>query len=182
MNLDGAKQATKAYIRASEITLLSGLSTQGVNREIRQLTTSIAPPRDYYWIGIECESARSFSMPARNVVKPPEWVKYGMVIHVSDYAIFQAGDDEPYETMHSQFDLLCSRIVKLVRPQTPGTTWIPSASSAPKFRLVIDHYETDQVVTVDNLCLLGEHTAGLAAMLYSSIRFELFECADLSLI
>jgi hypothetical protein len=182
MNRDGAKQAVKAYIQANEATLLSGLTAQGVNREIRQLTTSIAPPRDYYWIGIECKQARSFSMPARNVIKPPEWVKYDMVVHISDYAIFQTGDDEPYEIMHSQFDLFGDRIVRLIRPQVPGTTWIPSANDAPRFRLTIDHHETDQVVAVDSLCLVGEHQAGLAAMLYSTIRFELFECADLSLI
>ena len=88
MNRNAAKLAIKAFIRANEADLLSGLSAQGVNRELAQVTTSIGPPHAYYWLGIEVASARSFSIPNVNFVKPPEWARHEMVIHMSDYAIF----------------------------------------------------------------------------------------------
>ena len=183
MNRNAAKLAIKAFIRANEADLLSGLSAQGVNRILAQVTTSISPPSAYYWIGIEVASAKSFSLPNVNFAKPPEWARHEMVIHMSDHAIFQIGDDEPYETMHSNFDLLGDRIVRLVRPQVPGTTWIPSADATPRFQLQYGPGEGDQIVTINSLCMVGEVTAGLAAMLYAQVRFVLFEeCVDLDLL
>lgn len=182
MNRNAAKLAIKAYIRANEVSLLSGLSAQGVNRELAQVTTSVGPPHAYYWLAIEVASAKAFSMPNVNLAKPPEWARHEMVIHISDYAIFQTGDDEPYEAMHSNFDLLGDRIVRLVRPQVPGVTWIPSAGAVPRFQLQYGPGEGDQIVTVVSPSMVGEVPAGLAAMLYAQIRFVLFECADPSLL
>lgn len=183
MNRNAAKLALKSFIRANETDLVTGLSAQGENRELAQVTTSIAPPVAYYWIGIECTNARSFSLPDNvNAAKPPEWVRYEMVIHISDYAIFQTGDDEAYETMHSHFDLLGDRIVKLIRPQVPGQTWIPSEDATPRFLLQFAPGDADKIVGVNSLSLVGEVSAGLAAMLYTTIKFVLHECADLSLL
>lgn len=172
MNRDASKSAVKSFIRAYEADLLFGLSTQGVNRELAQVTTSISPPRAYYWIGIEDVRAKEFSIPNVNVAKPPRWARHEMAIHISDYDIFQIGDDEPYETMHSHFDLLGDRIVEIIRK----ARYIPSINACPRFELQYGEGESDQIVTIDSLSLVGEVSAGLAAMLYSVIRFTLFEC------
>lgn len=172
MNRDASKQAVKAFIRANQVDLLAGLSAQGVNRVLAQVTTSISPPSAYYYVGIENVRTTELSMPNFNVIKPPRWARHEMAIHLSDYDIFQVGDDEPYETMHSHFDLLGDRIAEIIRK----ARYIPSSDACPRFELQYGEGESDQVVTIDSLSLVGEVSAGLATMLYSVIRFTLFEC------
>ncbi len=184
MNTDAVKTGIKTLINTNKATLLTGLTSQGKAREIVHLTKAIStPPTGYYFVGIHVLEAtgRSRSGVIANTSQPPRSAEYECIIHVEDYAIPVAGEEELYETIQEQFDDFVDRIADLIEDQA----WIPDASTSPRYRLPREKdAKTDRRILRSN-AQQGwfDEAEQFHSMFTAQLRFTLLEqCVDTSLL
>jgi hypothetical protein len=177
MNVTAAKAAIKSLLDLNSSTLVTSLTQQGQARVIKHLTTTVlTPAKQYFFVAIHHEETaeRSKNAGVANASMPPRAAEYNIVIHVEDYAISVAGEDELFETAQANFDKFVDRVVKLIKEQA----WI---GTSPRYRLPRDAApEADRrVLRSDSLQAWYDDAEQYHAMLTSQIRFTLIdECVD----
>lgn len=172
MNENAVRQAIKTLITNNASTLVTGLTFQGQPREIHQITTSLfTPPTGYYFIAISCISnIETIRTGFKTTAVPPSQATYQMSIEVSDYAIATDSDEEPFEQMDTDFQILTDRLISLLREER----WIVNTSKSTQYRL-----DNERRITKNNLSQIWEDAAQYHAMLYCRVTFNLIEeCTD----
>lgn len=178
MNTEKAKDAVKSFIAENRDQLMTALVHQGQQRQIVQITTSkLTPLHDYYFIGISCPRARTYSEPGvRTVPNPKGWTDYRMLIEVYDEASIQDGDDEAYETMTGDFDRFVDRIEALLRG-VPYKTGI--GETRLNLKKAAGGGENDRVISRADLSGTWKDTESTnVAWLYAQLEFTLTEQCD----
>lgn len=172
MNEKAAINALYATIDGAKATLVSGITHQGVAREIKGVFKSLlTSPLELYSIHLHCASAEERFIEAANTVRGKDIALYNVEIHIYDYVMPQTIDitQIPFEKMHDDFRLLKGRIVKLIKDDT-----VVFADGDVSFRLV-------DSIRVENRTRWFDEGDQSFPLLYSIIRFELVdECADSS--
>lgn len=172
--------ALKNLIRTNEATLVSGITHQGVDREIKKIALARAvAPDSFYHTLIEVEVATSLPAVQRsNLVKVTERNLYVCAIHIADAALQQTPDVEenPYEKMTLDFRRFTQRIVAVLREagDNGGCFQAPAPNNNGKFRLPTSGPERQVIVRNDDDSWIG--SGGLLNfMLYTRILFTLEE-------
>lgn len=177
MNEAAVVLSLKDLIEQNRDTLTQGLVHQGVNREIRQITTSnLTPISSYYFILIYATDPGEKTNPtsARTTQSGRRMTRYPILIELADEAIYQVGDDEAYETMHNDFRTFCDRLVDLIEKQN-------FIGTEPKAKLE-RNLNNDRAIEKRNLSGTWEDTeSNNWASLYAQLSFALVdECIDTS--
>jgi hypothetical protein len=161
------RQALKDLISNNKSTLVTGLYNQGASRSIKQITySSLTPPQQYYFISIIVEEVSTTARFTSNAAVPPSQALYNVAIEMSDYAIATPGENQLYEKMDADFQLLSDRLVALLREQY----WITDAVTNSKFRLI-----NTREVNKNNLSSIWSDAAAYHALLYCRITFQVIE-------
>ncbi|OGC94084.1 MAG: hypothetical protein A2W25_11925 [candidate division Zixibacteria bacterium RBG_16_53_22] len=175
MNIGAVKAALKSLIETNNATLCTGITHQGQARTLKHVTTSVLTPAiGYYFLAIHVEETLEHTRTGVNAQRPARQTEYDVLLHIDEFPIPVASEDELYETVHADFDKLVSRIVNLIETQT----WI---GTSPKFRLARNAaVEGDRNIIVSNSLQPYFDGAELThAQLISQIRFRLSqECVD----
>lgn len=167
-----ARLAIKALIETNKAALVDDITHQGVDREIKQITTSqFTPYTDFYFISIYSNSTSFTSKVGSRVVAVPSvrQATYEMVIEVLDNAVEQINDQEAFELMDNDFVLITDRIVSLIastnKIQYNGCT----------FKLLKGEDGSDRVVNKQNMSVMGTNrvTGQTEYVLFSQITFSL---------
>lgn len=172
--------ALKNLIEVNEATLVSGITHQGVAREIKKIALArMVAPDSFYHILIEVEATTSLpAIPKSNVVKITERNLYVCAIHVADAAFQQAvsEEDNPYEKMTLDFRRFTQRIVAVLREagDSGGCFQAPAPNNNGKFRLPTSGPERQVIVRNDDDSWIGTGSL-LNFMLYTRILFTLEE-------
>lgn len=176
MDEDGAVNAIVTIINNASSTLVSGLSQNGLDREIAYVSpTLLSMPHDYYGINVHCENAVETRHPEFvNSAEPsPYATEYNMAVVVFENALPDAANDGHFcSTAHSNFRDLCDAVVKLIRRTHK---WIPTQGSSPRYRVKDDNESPGRAVRKENH--LPEPIDG-GYILASTIRFTLVGCND----
>lgn len=177
MNEAAVVLSLKDLIEQNSDILVQGLIHQGVNREIRQVTTSnLTPINSYYFILIYATDPSEKTNPtiSRTTRAGTRTTRYPILIEIADEAIVQVGDEEAYETMHNDFRTFCDRLVDLIEQQN-------FIGTEPKAKLERNP-ANDRAVEKRNLSGTWEDTeSNNWASLYAQLSFTLIdECIDTS--
>lgn len=175
MNETAVLLSIKELIQLNSATLTQDLVHQNVRRSLAQIATSnLTPPNQYYYVLIYVTDAREGSKPtkSRTTQRPTRNAYYDIQIEISDQAMVQIGEDQPYDTLHNDFRRLCDRTVHLIEQQN-------FIGTSPKVKLLRREGE-DRWFTKLNLSGTWQDTESQNwAALYSQIRFTVIdECID----
>ena len=167
------RNAVKELLVDNSNLFVSGLETQGNPRVIHQISKSqLTPPTGYYYINIYVTTVDVEDNPKFKTTSiPPSQAIYSINIEISDYA-YQAIDDEDqlFEKMDGEFQLLTDRIVAKIRE----SRWITDNSTSKEFKLY-----NSRRVSKNNLSTSWEEASQYHALLYSRITFQVIdECTD----
>ena len=172
--------ALKTLISDNESTLLTGITFQGGQKTIHQITTSnLTPPSGYPYILIYCtevlEESNLSTGASPTVRHPKRRAPYQIRIEITDQAIVRSDDNQAYEQSHKDFRLFIDRIVNLIRTQT----WI---GTSPKTQLNRSAGVDDRVIRKQNLSGTWQDVEkNWWATLHSVLSFELIDgCVDTS--
>lgn len=182
-------QAIENLINSNISTLLSGLNSQGTERDEYQVVgTSLAPAQLYYFISIDINrvrySSRSEGVPTQ-AAPQLRTAEYDCVIGVTDAASLEVNDPEPYRLMHKAFRKFSDRVVALFEDQ--NLRWLNAPGNVAKYELKRSSGRTvggsDRAVEKNNLSGTYIDQEQEYSLLHSQITFTLVDhCHDTSLL
>lgn len=150
--------------------LVSDLTQQGEARVIHQVSTStLTPPTGFYAILVTCSNSREadFVRPSNigvNVRPTAKRIKeYDIEITVGDEAVLSSEDEEPFEKVDHDFQLFTNRIAQLIIQK-----------DIDKEINLLEGRQIDQLNESD----FWDSADGTVAMLYSQLRFTIYEMDD----
>ena len=172
MNTKATKAALKTLLETNVATLVAGLEAQGEVRSIEHISTSVlTPAKGYFFIALHQTEADDHSRiigSMANTSTPLPESYHNIVVHIEDYAIASARDDELFEEAHENFDDFVDRIVALIRAQT--------AIGGMKLLRSTDPSADRNVRRSDALQQWSDEAEKFHAMLYAQLSFILVEC------
>jgi len=171
MNIDAAVSAISEWLENNKDGFVSGISHQGVDRQIAEISPTILnPPSQYYVIAVHVRRATETLSDIRNSPGQRPVVRYDVEVHISDLAVPQSSDTVPYDTVHADFRTVVSRIVYGLR----GARWFPDSTSSPRYRLDLP---AATISVEDRTAWYGQNSE--YPILYAVISFSLLnECGD----
>lgn len=182
MNEAAVIQGLDTLISENIETLISGMSKGGQPRSQYIITqTSLTPLSQYLYIALDItettgQSVADNGMPRQHAKPPLREARYTVVIGVTDMAILQEGEEQPYEKLHRDFRRFTDRLVDLVEEQR----WI-TGPEAQKYELLRTGATSDRAVRKRNMSgPYYDQDSGMGwFILYSQIEFTLLErCPD----
>lgn len=163
-------------------TLMTGMTKGGNQRTHYKITQTILTPLvEYLYIAIDINETTGQSVPdngmPRQQAQPSlREARYTVVIGVTDVAILQEEEEQPYEKLHRDFRRFTDRLVDLVEEQR----WI-RGPEAQKYELLRTGATSDRAVRKRNMSgpYYDQNTDMGWFILYTQIEFILLEkCPD----
>jgi hypothetical protein len=173
VNLVLAVDAIYSVIDANKASVVSGIVHQGQQREIKEIHKSVlTPPLEYYAVMIHVGEGPEALQDARNSPIRVPVSEYHAEVHISDFAIPQQGDPDqtPYETMHTDFRTVVSKLAKVFR----DTQWMPNATTRPRYTLK----DPGKEIRVSDRTRWFADAANRYPVLYAVISFTLQTSCD----
>lgn len=186
MNEQAVIESLDSLITDNMVTLLTGLTKGGSARLPAQVTTSpLAPAVQYYYIAIDITEATAQTipdgnMPRGNVAMPLRETRYTCTVGVTDQAVIQQNEEQPYEKLHRDFRRFTDRLLDLVEQQR----WI-IGPSAQKYELLRTGATSDRAVRKRNMSgdYLDQEANIMYSVFYTQLDFILIEkCPDRTLL
>lgn len=177
-------QAIENLISDNIVTLLSGLISQGTDRDEYQIVgTSLAPAQLYYFVSIDINRVRYASLSEGSPVQAAPKLRtaeYDCVVGITDSASLEVLDPEPYRLMHAQFRKFSDRIVALFEDE--NRHWIYAPGNVAKYELKRVR-GNDRAVEKNNLSGTYIDQEQEYSLLHSQVTFTLVDhCHDTSLL
>jgi hypothetical protein len=186
VNESAVIEALDTLISDNIQTLMSGMTKGGYARSEYVVTqTTLTPLVNYLYIAIDISETAGQSVPdggmPKQLAKPSlREARYTTIIGVTDMAILQQDEDQPYEKLHRDFRRFTDRLVDLVEEQR----WIMGPDDQ-KYELLRTGATSDRAVRKRNMSgpYLDQETQMGYFILYSQIEFTLIEkCPDRTLL
>lgn len=167
------RNTLKSFIDNIKDDLVLDITFQGEQKVIYQITrSSLTPPQGYVFISISVENARTKIRNGfgKTTSVPPSQAEYDVVIDIADYAVGDYTEDQLYEKMDSDFQIITDRLIAKLREGY----WFTSEDGGSRFRL-----DNDRTINKNNISTSWDEAAQYHAMLYCRITFQLLEeCTD----
>ncbi len=175
------KDALYTLIKANQAALVSGLDEQGSARAIQLTKEIVAPLQSPYYVSLAVGAMRTWEDAGDETVNARSDMvsaEYECEIEVFDYARDLQGGLHAFELSGQHFDLLVSRLVKLLREQSKLTS---SVHGAHVFRLALSaEAQMNRRIDVE-LTDYPAGTLGSSPAFYAKLRFTLSEeCVSLA--
>ena len=171
MREEELKESIKSVLLVEAEHLTVGIIHQGIQRTVKQITTSsLTPPIGYYFISIQVPTVKEGAVIARtNTRRPPMKAVYTVRLEVTDVASLELStEDQPYETATKDFHLFTNRIVQVLRDYyTTGR----------------DYFSLRKVnggaseISKTNASASWEDASDTYSLLYTEIEFQM-ECSN----
>lgn len=182
MNESAVIEGLDNLISTNIQALMTGMTKGGNARTHYKITQTILTPLiEYLYIAIDVtettgQSVPDKGMPTQQAQPSLREARYTVVIGVTDMAILQEGEDQPYEKLHRDFRRFTDRLVHLVEEQR----WIRGLE-AQKYELLRTGATSDRAVRKRNMAgPYYDQDSGMGwFILYSQIEFVIIEkCPD----
>jgi len=165
-----AKKSIQRLLETNANDLLSGIVRFDVQRTFKHITRSpLTPPTGYYFVAIFVENKRSrkFFDPI-NDDTGIKVKQYRVNISVVDYIFGVTGEEQLYEAMTDDFNIVTDRIIELIDPTDSFTYFYDETN---RFRLT-----QDTEVSCDNTPVFWEEAETYHAVLIADITFDIETC------
>lgn len=165
-----AKKSIQRLLESNATDLLEGIVRFDVQRTFAHISRSpLTPPTGYYFVAVFVENKRKrkfFDGFNDNVAIKTK--QYRMNISLVDYIFGVTGEDQLFEAMTDDFNLVTDRILELIDPDDTFTYFYDEAN---RFRLI-----NDTEVSCDNTPVYWEEAETYHAVLMADITFEVETC------
>lgn len=165
-----AKKSIQRLLESNATDLLEGIIRFDVQRTFAHISRSpLTPPTGYYFVAIFVENKRKrkfFDGFNDNVAIKTK--QYRVNISLVDYLFGVTGEDQLFEAMTDDFNLVTDRILELIDPDDIFTYFFDEAN---RFRLI-----NDTEVSCDNTPVYWEEAETYHAVLMADITFEIETC------
>lgn len=131
------KRTIKRIILENNEHIVDGLTVQGQQVRLEQITTSgHSPIRATPYISIGVRAAREYDTGG-NVTRNPSDVDYTLVISMTNIAMLQYEEDEPYEEIDATHSDICDRIISVLRDNSAANCLVDEQTGV-KFFIIRD--------------------------------------------
>jgi hypothetical protein len=137
MDTTDVKKAVQDLILTNHDDLVAGIDGGGVQRNLHQVARSNLSALDgWYHVAVRVTAVREQSQPQRagTTRNPTREAEYDVEVLVIDEAQVAFMDENQYEGMHDDFNLLTDRIANLFRDQTGFISSLPNGSQKYELR------------------------------------------------
>lgn len=162
------KRTIKRVILENNEHIVEGLTVQGQQIRIEQITTSgHSPIRATPYISIVVRTAREYDTGG-NIARSPSDVDYTLVVSVTNIAMLQYAEDEPYEEIDATHSDICNRIISVLRDNSANNC-LEDETTSVRFHIV-----RDSEIIQDNFDVTWEDDEGREFPgIWTAIRFQI---------
>lgn len=170
MSVSLAKAAIKDLISDNAVTLCTSLTHQGQQRQISMLSTSrLSPMPGHYSVYVSSPTS-GYGKVATRTTRAGHGQKgrrIDMVVEIYDEAVMQFNDDQPFESINADFDLLVDRLAYLI--ESTGQFTFSDGNKA----LLLDDGELNAIERTDLSGQWLEDDDSVGRWLVAQLRFSL---------
>lgn len=165
-----AKKSIQRLLEHNANSLLEGIIRFDVQRVFQHISRSpLTPPTGYYFVAVFVENKRKRKFfEGLNDDVGIKTKQYRINISLVDYIFGVTGEDQLFEAMTDDFNLVTDRILELIDPDDTFTYFFDETS---RFRLA-----ADTEVSCDNTPVYWEEGETYHAVLMADITFEIETC------
>ena len=172
MNEFAARQAVKKFIVDNKETITEDVIALGEQREIVQVSTSrLTAEYGYYFISVYATSGEETDYS--DTIQDISVSTLEMIISVADHIIINPLDEEEsFESMDADMQIVTDRIVNLLRQQT-YLQYIDTENNAYRFKLELPRRITKQNEYIPTN---WNDTNMISALISTDIKFRIQVC------
>lgn len=185
------KSAVLKLIKDNEASLVNGLASDGLDKDIKQFTRSVLTrARIPYMVGVVCPEMDEYADMSNLVghtrtyaaAKNRLEARYSIEVHVSDRAQQRSSEEpggtiEHFETDQEMFDTFVGRLAELLRENET----IPPETGSYTIEVLGDGSANDRKIRISDRS--GYYPSGFGsgnpvAVLYAVVRFTVSVCGQ----